>query len=178
MATNASITVRFETPGANGANAGETLSAEVDGRTAADGGLNNGVTQFSPGSRVAILLYRSATVQITTATSSAGSISKGYNGQITVKVKEDVTFVGKEPANLSKIPIGGLLVEWMGKAFGSVNVVGNVATASGARENDIALANITYYTKADVYYLQSPNSIDGNNDFTIAVLFVGKVVTP
>lgn len=166
------ITVRFTTPGALGSGSA-TLSAEVDSR---EGGLNGGKSSFSPGEDVYILVFKSTNVSIVAIEASAGSITAA--GSTIVNKTEDLTFAGQNTASLPTPTSSGLSsTKWLGKSGGAMTVGADqvTVTASSVTDKQVAVARVSYSSTADVYKLSSPATIDGEVEFTIAVLILGGV---
>lgn len=119
MASNvvtASLTVNFEKQETSGDG---FLSWEVDDRSKADGGLNNGDTSFSPGDTVYVLLYQEKNVTLTETFSSGGSFVESAAGQLksfTGTNAEYITVTNSNTANLSKpANSGGVVLSWIGR---------------------------------------------------------------
>ncbi len=161
---NATIRVQFGNPDGSGAEG--HLSAEVDGR---EDGLNEGRQSFEPGASVAILVYRSADVAVTRTECSAGSIRAG--GQATVSIEEDLTFADEATASLRVPALSAPAVRWFGRSLGALTLGADKMTLT-ATSKGVAAARVTYQARADVYWLTSPASIDGDTDFSI-VVFIG-----
>lgn len=168
------VTVRFAVPGAASA-ANAHLSAEIDSR---DNGLNGGKTSFSPGEDVYILVYKSSNVSIVSADASAGSVAP--QGSTVVTVTEDLTYAGQNTSQLAKPSNSGLSSsKWLGNNLGSLTVGADqvTVTAGSASDTSVGVAKVTYETTALIYKLSSPLTVEGEDEFTIAVLIIGDVTT-
>lgn len=164
---NATIVVQFGTPGDSSSTAGH-LSAEIDSRP---DGLNAGKTSFVPGDSVAILVYKTSNVTIDEVGCSSGSIRP--SGTTTVSRTEDLTFANSKTSSLSAPATGGLTTTWLGRSLGSLSR-GPDGTTVTAGSSGIAVARVTYTALAHVYTINSPASIGGETDFSVAVVIAGE----
>lgn len=165
MTVTASLVVKFGSDAVDNAQ----LLAEVDGRDLAEGGLNQGRTQFLPGDRVAYLVYRYL-LSTTEHRSSAGTINAGGNGQR--QVEEVLTFFDSSEAQV-RYPIYTLdSVEWLGNDLGSMVASGGQAVR--AATPGVGVAIVKYTTRYDIFWLNSPTQINGRENFDIAILVVGS----
>ncbi len=165
MAVTASITVQFGAEAADDA----TLIAELDDRTAAEGGRNGGRTQFMPGDTAYYLVYKHKLTS-TTHTSSAGGTA--YQGAGSRQITETVVFLNEQEAELRYPVSGEVSVEWLGRSLGALSPVGGRSVR--ASESGVAVALVTYTTQFEVWGLSSPATINGRTSFEIAVLIEGE----
>jgi hypothetical protein len=161
----ASLVVNFDSGGSDG-----ILSAEVDDRS---DGLNLGNTNFAPGDRVGILMFKTTNVVMDPGTPviTGGTIAGAGSG--TLVVEEDITFAKEKEAN-SKYPINSVSSYiWMGTSGGTLSKK-NETTFSIPAEA-IAIARVRYVTNWTGYYLQSPVTLSGLSSFSILVFFSGYI---
>lgn len=169
MASNATVRVQFGNP-----KAGENyyMSAEVDSRDPADGGLNGGVTSFLPGDKVAILVYRSANTKIDAITTSAGSASQGAVIDV-VKKDVEVMFEDTKTASLP-VPCKSISsYKWVGRNLGTPALTSDKQNIQVPTKG-VAVLNLTVVAEATTVELTSPLTVDGLSDFTILVLIQGS----
>lgn len=145
------------------------LSAEIDSR---EDGLNGGKTSFAPGETVYFLVHKGANVTIDSVEASAGTASLG--SEIEYAKEDDVIFEGASTASLPMPSLGIVSVRWMGRALGDVTL-GTDAQTLTASSAGVAVARVKYTVKATTGTLTSPASIDGETNFSIAVLITGSV---
>lgn len=163
---HATITVKFGNANGGGDAVGH-LSAEIDTRPT---GLNGGNSSFDPGTNVAILIYKTDNVAITQTDCSAGSLSMGE--QETVTIAEDVTFMDEQETSLPVPATSTPSIEWFGRSLGAITLKSDKMTLR-AESKGVAVGRVTYQATASVLRLQSPDSINGSTDFSIAVLIAG-----
>lgn len=169
MATNATIRVSFGVSGM-----GEEsyyISAEVDDRDAADGGLNGGVTSFSPGDPVAILVYHSANINVDSVTASAGSASIG--GSVTVTKKDvECIFENTKTASIS-IPAQSISNQrWIGQSLGTASLTADKQNVQvGNKGLGVLMLDVT--TTANVVNLTN-TLVPGFDNFSIVVFVTGS----
>lgn len=164
MAVTASIVVAFGQAAQDDA----ILMAEIDARSTAEGGLNNGRTQFMPGDSVAYLIYKHKVLN-TEHRPSAGSVSRVGSGQR--QVEEMVTFLDVVDGNV-QYPIHTLdSFEWLGNQLGPISAGGGQAIRAASQ--GVGVAIVRYTTKFDIWRLNSPAEINGRDSFSIAVLITG-----
>jgi len=165
MAVTASLVVTFGQAAQDDA----LLIAEVDARSVAEGGTNNGRTQFLPGDSVNYLVYRHK-VQSTEHRASAGSVSRIGSGQH--QVEETITFLDVVDGNV-RYPVYTLdSFEWLGNDLGQIAAAGGQAIR--ATTPGVGVAIVRYTTKFDIWRLNSPAQINGRDSFDIAVLITGE----
>ena len=145
------------------------LSAEIDGR---DDGPNAGQRQFVPGGTAWFLVHHGASVTISGVEASAGTVSLG--GYINYVKTEEVVFEGGKTASLSMPSQGFASVKWIGRSLGALTLGadGQTVTASG---EGVAVAKISQTVRARVGSIVSPSVIDGETEFSIAVIITGSV---
>lgn len=163
---HATITVKFGNTNGGGDASGH-LSAEIDTRPT---GLNGGNSSFDPGTNVAILIYKTDNVTITQTDCSAGSLA--MDGQETVTITEDVTFMDEQETSLPVPATSTPGIEWFGRSLGAIALKSDKITLR-AESKGVAVGRVTYQATASVLRLQSPASINGSTDFSIAVLIAG-----
>lgn len=164
MGVTASIVVEFGQAAQDDA----ILMAEVDARPTAEGGLNNGRTQFMPGDSVNYLIYKHK-ITNTDHRSSAGSVSRVGGGQR--QVEEMVTFLDVVDGSV-QYPIHTLdSFEWLGNDLGTVSSAGGQAIRASTQGVGVAL--VRYTTKFESWRINSPAQINGRDSFSIAVLITG-----
>lgn len=167
---NATIRVQFGNPDAASA-ANAHLSAEIDSR---EDGLNGGKTSFAPGEPVYILVYKTDNVNITQAACSAGSLTA--INTVTVEVEEDVMFDDADTGSLGRPATHGIAsTVWIGRSLGGLSVQADMTTVK-AGQKGIAVARVQYTTRALVYKLSSPTTINGLTDFSILAVIQGEVM--
>lgn len=154
----ASVTIGFATAASASNN---SFVAEVDSR---EDGLNGGVTQFTPGSSIYLLLYKGSDVTNVTATPSDGSISQG--GTITITKTETVSMANSDSFNTQYPITGTYTLEWYGASSPTVTKVGENAFTSGTKQ--IAVGKITYQTTASIYIL---SGVDVTYPAAVVVFF-------
>jgi hypothetical protein len=145
------------------------LSAELDSR---EDGLNAGNTQFVPGNVAWFLVHKGANVQIDGVESSAGTASLA--GQVTYVKTEEVVFEGGKTASLSMPSQGISGVKWLGRNLGGL-VLGDDGQTVTASTEGVAVAKVSYSVMATTGSLTSPSVIDGETEFSIAVIVTGSV---
>ncbi len=164
---SATLRVTFGQPSAG--RGASYLSAEIDGR---EDGPNGGNSQFTPGGTAWFLVHRGANVSISGAEASAGTVSLG--GDITYVKEEEVVFGGEKTASLS-IPSEGIVsTKWIGRNLGAIALHADKQTIEVPTEG-VGVAKVRHTIKARQGSLQSPAMIDGETDFSIAVIITGTV---
>jgi hypothetical protein len=164
---SATLRVTFGQPSAGrGAN---YLSAEIDGR---EDGPNGGNTQFTPGGKVWFLVHRGANVSIDGVEASAGTVLLGSD--ITYIKEEEVVFGGEKTTSLSMPSEGIVSTKWIGRNLGVITMHADKQTIEVPAEG-VGVAKIRHTVKAKQGSLQSPSVIDGETDFSIAVIITGTV---
>ena len=157
------ITVQF-----GEAAASPGISAEIDGRP---DGLNGGRSRFYPGDVVYFLVYRPDGVKLDQPTASAGSVYPAPAQN--VKVEETVRFTNGRTARLSKPASGSVSVKWMGMSLGSAALGADQMTLT-ASQSGVAVAKVSYTSKASAYRLAAPSSVGGETSFEILVVITGR----
>lgn len=145
------------------------LSAELDAR---EDGLNGGETQFVPGGKAWFLIHKGANVSIDSVEASAGTVSLG--GAITYVKTEEVVFEGGKTASLSMPSQGISSVKWMGRNLGGLTLGADGQTITASTEG-VAVAKVSHSVNATTGSLASPSVIDGETEFSIAVIITGSV---
>ena len=159
-----SITVQF-----GGAADALHLSAEVDGRS---DGLNNGDTSFQPGDTAFFLVYKSDAVVLDTPIASAGIINT--QDDVDIVITEFVSFANTKAGTVNKpVKDGTLVVKWLGKDLGAINVDSSGVVLS-ASEAGIAVAKLTYTTTAKVFTINAPSSVNGETTYPILIVITGN----
>lgn len=142
------------------------LSAEMDDR---EGGPNEGKTRFLPGDTAWFLVFRSAGVEVTT-TASAGSVIPG--DEVSFVREVELTFEDTATARLP-VPAQAVLgCTWYGRSLGQPVLAEDQMTLRLPRSG-VAVAKVTYRTKALSFGLKSPAALAGEVDFSILVLVKG-----
>jgi len=170
---SATIVVQFGTAPTAQAGATGHLSAEIDTRPTAAGGLNNGQTGFAPGSVVYLLVYRSARVRVASAATSAGSLS-ATGSSATVTFTEDVSFTNSKEASLSR-PVASInSVTWLGSSLGTLEIQSDRVTVRAA-SSGVAVARVTCTAQAEVWRLITQASVGGQTSYPVQVVFQGEI---
>lgn len=149
------------------------LTAEIDGRTAAEGGLNSGNNSFVPGDIAYFLVYKSTGVTIDSITTSDGSVS--YVGTAVVPQEDVLIFSNERQASINKPlkPGQALTKVWMGTDLGALSVASDQGTVTSATSG-VAVAKVNYNSDVLIYSLNSPLTSGGLDEFTINILIVGS----
>lgn len=146
------------------------LSAEIDSR---DDGRNGGVTQFEPTDKVYFHVFKSD--NITSLQTYASAFSAGMTGEVDSITKEDVlVFAGTREASISVPVESGFTYKWLGNNLGTITVSGTKAIASDGGPNKVGVAKVSYNASGYVGEITSGAELDGETDFSIAVLIVGN----
>lgn len=151
------------------------FQAEVDSRDAKLGGLNvNG--SFAPGDVVWVLLYYGANVVPTPPPLlTAGTLVEG--AEILVNQEEFITFENVNNATLARPYTSGLSVIWLGNNLGTLTPeVGS--TLIIAPTTGLAVAKVTYKTRAKVWGVRAPTSLAGQTKFPIIMFHFGTYTLP
>jgi len=167
------IVVQFGTTPTTQAGAVGHLSAEIDSRPTAAGGLNNGQTGFAPGSILYLLVYRSAHVRVASASTSAGSLS-ATGSSATVTLTEEVSFTNSRDVSLSRPVVSISSVTWLGSSLGALAVQPDRVTVQAA-SSGVAVARVTYTAQAEVWRLTTPASVGGQTSYPVQVAFQGEL---
>ncbi len=170
MATNATIRVSFGIQG--GASAAYHLSAEVDSRDLAAGGLNGGKTSFEPGDTVKILVYKSSNVTIDSVTASSGSASLGGSSIVTknteVMFEDTKTASLPFPADSISHPV------WVGTSLGSPSLTADKQNVQ-VGNSGVAVLSMDVTTTAMIITLTSAASVNGLTSYSVLVMVKGSV---
>lgn len=148
------------------------LQAEIDSRDAKAGGLNAGGTSFAPGDVAWTLLYYGVDVTpLPPPLLTAGTLIEG--SEILTDHEEFITFENVNNATLTKPYDSGLTVVWLGNNLGTLTPeVGS--TLITAPTTGLAVAKVTYKSKAKVWGIKSPTSLSGEVKFPIIIFHFGN----
>lgn len=166
----ASVTIGFVLPDdALGANGQPVFRAEVDTR---DAGLNQGKSQFPPGSAVYILLYKANVTGVTVVPSDGACSLYGAEIPITI-TNELVTCANTDEFNIQFPPTGPVTFTWFGANPGAP-----AGPSGGTKfkfaEKKITVGYASYTTYAQPYVLEGVSV----NYPAAVVMFFGNDLNP
>lgn len=154
-----SIVVNF----ANNVGDEALLNAEVDNR---ESGLNKGKNSFYPGDSVGFLLYPGSNVQIDSLRSTAGQVSA--LGAQTVLLKEYLSFVDSDAADLAQPVLGLGGYKWLGKNGGAITLSGERTIK--AAQPILGVLLVVYQARAFGYRLAGvPHPLSGTYEYPVLV---------
>lgn len=148
----ASLVVNFGA--ADGAGGGGDLKLEIDNRP---DGLNAGKTQFGTDDDVYILLFKSANVQLTEITCTAGNLSPAGSGL--ADEEDTISFTKTAEANLGYPYASGGSVEWFGQSGGTPTFTAGSSSVK-IPSAVIAIGQATYQASYQAYKLAGVGDVE------------------
>lgn len=131
------------------ASSGGILTAEIDSRDVADGGLNPNGSTFYAGDEPIFLVYMSSDVTIAALQPSEGSINS--LGNVTVLIEQDVTLANEREARMDKPYLSGFTVVSSSPGAPALTVSGETTMVTAS--NTVAAYRVKYYSSARAYQL-------------------------
>lgn len=177
-----SLTIGFDID-ADAAGPTSILSTEVDGRETADGGYNEGETNFKPGDNVGIMLFKSSNVTLLPEyqLSTHGSLSSAFASQFSASSEVDtfLVFDSSPEASLSYPYNTSGTFTWMGASLGATTVVNqaNIELVVEPTEEYYVGVLRAEYVSTGVGIVLSNTLLSGEDKYEIFCFWVGELTT-
>lgn len=120
------------------------LKAEIDDRTATDGGYNNGETSFAPGDEPVFLLYKSTNVTVVQRIVSEGTLSS--LGTPTIRKVEQLQFAQEKSSAMSYPYVSGFSIRRQSPSMPVATRVGNTVNLAAP---GVGIIEVEYFTQAE-----------------------------
>lgn len=120
------------------------------------------------------LAFHSADVEIAQVLISEGTLIDLGEADIEIE-DEEVTFSNTDEARASKPVRSGFSYTWYGTGLGAITVGADGMTLRAA-SSGVAIARVSYTTRARRYSLKAPTTSGGRSEFPIAVYVIGALL--